>query len=129
MKFSTATMTVVALVATVLFGYAFTGFSSIEAQNVSTPNNMTSLTNMTDSNMTASDTSGSSARMLLQEGIKALKIGDSQAAMTNLDAAKQAMVPGEAMNHFEQGMKALENGDLNGAIMHLTAADQALLKT
>ena len=60
--------------------------------------------------------------MLLQEGIKALKNGDSQAVMTNLDAAKQAMVPGEVMNHFEQGMKALENGDLNGAIMHLTAA-------
>ena len=124
MKFSTATMTVVALVATVLFGYAFTVFTSIEAQNVSAPNNMTS-----SANMTASDTSGSSARMHLQEGIKALKNGDSQAAMTNLDAAKQAMVPGEAMNHFEQGMKALENGDLNGAIMHLKAADQALLKT
>ena len=122
-------MTEVALVATVLFGYAFTGITSIEAQNVTVPNNITSSANMTDSNMTTSDTSGSSARMDLQEGIKALKSGDTKTAMTHLDAAKQAMVPGEAMNHFEQGMKALENGDLNGAIMHLTAADQALLKT
>jgi exonuclease VII small subunit len=64
--------------------------------------------------------------MDLQEGIKALKSGDSQAAMSHLDAAKQAMVPGEAMNHFEQGVKALENGDLNGPIMRLTAV---LLKT
>ncbi len=46
--------------------------------------------------------------------------------MTLLDTAKQAMIPREAMNHFEQGMKALENGDSKGAIMHLTAADQAL---
>jgi len=46
--------------------------------------------------------------------------------MTHLDAARAAMVPGEAMNHFEQGMKALENGNSNGAIMHLTAAEQAL---
>jgi hypothetical protein len=46
--------------------------------------------------------------------------------MTHLDAARAAMVPGGAMNHFEQGMKALENGDSNGAIMHLTAVGQAL---
>ena len=64
--------------------------------------------------------------MHLEEGIKALKGGDNQAAMTHLDAARAGMVPGGAMNHFEQGMKALENGDSNGAIMHLTAADQAL---
>ena len=87
---------------------------------------MTGSANMTGSNMTMSNASGSSAKMNLEEGIKALKNGDNQAAMTHLDAAKQAMVPGGAMNHFEQGMKALQNGDSNGAIMHLSAADQAL---
>jgi exonuclease VII small subunit len=126
MKFSTTTMTTVALLAGVLFGYTFTGFNSINAQNITTPNNMTGSANMTGSNMTTSDTSGNSAKMQLEEGIKALKSGDNQAAMTHLDAAKQAMVPGQAMDHFEQGMEALKNGDSNGAIMHLTAADQAL---
>ncbi len=126
MKFSTTTMTRLALVATVLLGYAFMGFSSIKALNMTAPNNMTSSANMTGSNMTTSDTSGSSAKMHLEEGIKALKGGDNQAAMIRLNAAKQVMVAGEAMNHFEQEMKALENGDSSGAIMHLTAADQAL---
>jgi cellobiose-specific phosphotransferase system component IIA len=92
------------------------------------PNNMTSSANMTGSNMTTSDTSGSSAKMHLEEGIKALKSGDNEAAKTHLDAAKQAMTnaPGEAVKHFEEGMKALENGDSKGAIMHLDFADQAL---
>jgi len=52
MKFSTTTMTTVPLVATVLFGYSFTGFTSIKAQNMTAPNNMTSSANMTGSNMT-----------------------------------------------------------------------------
>lgn len=119
-------ITAVALVGGVLFAYSFIGLNSVNAQNMTSPNNMTGSANMTGGNMTASNASGSSAKMHLVEGIKALKNGDNQAAMTHLDAAKQAMVPGEAMNHFEQGMKALENGDSNGAIMHLTAADQAL---
>jgi exonuclease VII small subunit len=126
MKFSTTAMTIVALVAGVLFGYAFLGLISVNAQNMTLPSNITGSANLTGSNMTTSDTSGNSAKMNLEEGIKALKSGDNQAAMTHLDAAKQAMVPGEAMNHFEQGMKALENGDSNGAIMHLTVANQAL---
>ncbi len=128
MKSSIATITTVALVATVLFGFAYAGFTSIHAQNTTAPNNMTSSANMTGSNMTTSDTSGSSAKMHLEEGIKALKSGDNEAAKTHLDAAKQAMTnaPGEAMKHFEEGMKALGNGDSKGAIMHLQFADQAL---
>jgi hypothetical protein len=106
--------------------FAFMGFTSIKALNMTAPNNMTSSVNMTSSNMTTSDTSGSSAKMYLEEGIKAVKRSDNQAAMIHLNAAKEVMVPGEAMNHFEQGMKALENGDSNGAFMYLTAADQAL---
>jgi hypothetical protein len=127
MKFSTTAMTTIALVAGVLFGYAFLGLISVNAQNMTLPSNMTGSANMTGSNMTTTDTTSSNpAKMHLEEGIKALKSGDNQAAMTHLDAAKQAMVPGQAMDHFEQGMKALENGDSNGAIMHLTVADQAL---
>lgn len=102
MKFSTTTMTRVSC--RVLFGYTFTGFNSINAQNIPTPNTMTRSANMTGSNMTTtSDTSVNSAKMKLEEGIKALESGDNQAAMTHLDASKQAMVPGQAMDHFEQG--------------------------
>ncbi len=126
MKLSATMMTAVALVAGVLFGYSFIGLDSVNAQNMTLPNNMTGSANMTGGNMTASDASGSSAKVHLEEGIKALKSGDNQAAMAYLDAAKQAMVSGQAMSHFEQGMSALQNGDLNGALMHLTAANQAL---
>ena len=59
--------------------------------------------NMTGSNMTpTSDTFANSAKTQFEEGIKALESGDNQAAMTHLDASKQAMVPGQAMYHFEQ---------------------------
>jgi cellobiose-specific phosphotransferase system component IIA len=119
-------MTTVALVAGILFGYSFIGLNSVNALNMTSPNNMTGSANMTGSNMTMSNASGGSAKMHLEEGIKALKSGDNQIAMTHLHAARAAMVPGEAMNHFEQGLKALENGDSNGAIMHLTAANQGL---
>lgn len=107
-KLSATIMTTVALVAGILFGYSFIGLNSVNALNMTSPNNMTRSANMTGSNMTMSNASGSSAKMHLEEGIKALKSGDNQAAMTHLDAARAAMVPGEAMNHFEQGMKALQ---------------------
>ncbi|HYY86196.1 MAG TPA: hypothetical protein VE594_03725 [Nitrososphaeraceae archaeon] len=126
MKFTTNI--ILGLVAGVIAGNLVIALNSLNAQNFTSTNNMIISANMTDSNMTTSDTSSSSARMFLQAGIKALESGDTEAAMTNLDAAKQAMVPGPAMSHFEQGINALQNGNLNGAIMHLTAADKALLK-
>jgi hypothetical protein len=42
MKFSITRITRLALVAAVLFGYAFMGFTSIKALNMTAPNNMTS---------------------------------------------------------------------------------------
>ena len=100
------------------------GPTSVLAQNM-TNQTMTSA-NMT--NMTASDTSGSSVKMHLEVGIKALENGDKQGAMTHLTAAQQAMsgVSAEAIKHFEAGMKALSDGDSSGALMHLKLADQAL---
>src|SRR5215510_6970584 len=68
------------------------------------------------------------AKMHLEEGLKMLKTGDKDSAMTHLSAAQAAMggASSNAKMHFEEGMKALQAGDTNGAIMHLTAADQAL---
>ena len=127
MKFSTTTIATIALVAGVLFGYTFTGFSSIKAQNMTAPANMTDSSNKTGANMTASGASGG-AKLHIQEAIKALEGGDKQAASTHLTAA-QAAISGEsdqAKMHFDQGMKAFSGGDTNGALMHLKAAMQAL---
>ena len=84
MKFSTNTVTTVALIVRVVLGYTFAGFTSIKAQNITTPNNMTA------SNMTASNTSGGSAKMHLEQAIKALESGNKDAA-THLTAAQQAI--------------------------------------
>ncbi len=111
MKYSTTTITTVVLAVGVLFGLTFTGFNSIRAQNMTAPNNMTG-----------------SAKMHIEEAIKALESGDKQAASTHLTAAQQA-VSGEsdqAKMHFGEGMKAFSSGDSNGALMHLKAAIQAL---
>jgi cellobiose-specific phosphotransferase system component IIA len=83
---------------------------------------------MTASNMTTSNTSGGSAKMHLEEAIKALESGNKDAASTHLTAAEQA-ISGEsdqAKMHFDEGMKAFSAGNTNGALMHLKAAKDAL---
>jgi hypothetical protein len=122
MKFSTNTVITVALIVGAVLGYTFAGFASIKAQNITGPNNMTA------SNMTTSNTSGGSAKMHLEEAIKALESGNKDAASTHLTAAQQA-ISGEsdqAKMHFDEGMKAFSAGDTNGALMHLKAAKDAL---
>jgi hypothetical protein len=121
------------VVPALLVGQLFIGFISVDAQNMSPGNmmgsnmtgNMTG--NMMGSNMTG-NMMGGSAKMHLEEGIKALESGNIQAANMHLDFARQAMAnsPTNAVKHFEEGMKALGAGDSNGALMHLKLADQAL---
>jgi hypothetical protein len=116
MKLSTTTIMTVALAVGVLFGLTFTGFTSIRAQNMTAPNNMTG------------SSSGGSAKMNIEEAVKALESGDKQTASTHLTAAQQ-VISGEsdqAKMHFGEGMKAFSSGDSNGALMHLKAALQAL---
>jgi hypothetical protein len=130
MKFSTTTITTVALAVVVLFGLTFTGFNSIRAQNMTTPN-MTGSANMTGPNMTnatGAATAGGSAKMHIEEAVKALESGDKQAASTHLTAAQQAIAgeSDQAKMHFGEGMKAFSAGDSNGALMHLKAAIQGL---
>jgi hypothetical protein len=64
-------------------------------------------------------------QMHLEEGIKALKAGDTQGAMTHLNGAHQGISDQSAKMHLDEGIKALKGGDQQGALMHL-AADQAL---
>ena len=112
------------VVPALLVGQLFIGFISVDAQNMSPGNMMGS--NMTG-NMTG-NMMGGSAKMHLEEGIKALESGNIQAANMHLDFARQAMAnsPTNAVKHFEEGMKTLGAGDSNGALMHLKLADQAL---
>ena len=99
------------------------------AQNETASNmsNATSGGNATTGNMT-SDTGANTAKMELEEGIKALQAGDVDGARTHLTAAKEAMTssPPDAIKHFDEGMKAFDSGDNSGAIMHLNIANKAL---
>jgi hypothetical protein len=75
----------------------------------------------------------SSAKMHLDEGIKALQSGNTTGALMHLNAADKLLVeihvPASAQSakmHLDEGIKALQSGDTKGALMHLNAADQAL---
>ena len=127
MEFLITALVIFAFVPAILFG-SFMGLNSANAQNMTVPSNMTASGNMTAGNMTLSESSSGSAKMHLEEGIKALKLGDNQAAKAHLDIAKQMMgnSPSEAIKHFDEGMQALNAGDSQGAIMHLDLADKAL---
>src|SRR5918911_1529039 len=69
---------------------------------------------------------GMTPQMHLEEGIKALKAGDNQGALTHLSAADQGLTDQTAKFHLDEGIKAVKAGDNQGALMHLGAADQAL---
>jgi Flp pilus assembly protein TadD len=69
---------------------------------------------------------GMTPQMHLEEGIKALKAGDNQGALTHLSAADQGLTDQTAKFHLDEGIKALKAGDNQGALMHLGAADKAL---
>ncbi len=69
---------------------------------------------------------GMTPQMHLEEGIKSLKAGDNQGALTHLGAADQGLTDQSAKFHLDEGIKSLKAGDNQGALMHLGAADKAL---
>ena len=69
---------------------------------------------------------GMTPKMHLEEGIKALKGGDTQGALMHLDAADQGISDQSAKMHLDEGIKAVKANDNQGALMHLDAADKAL---
>jgi Flp pilus assembly protein TadD len=72
---------------------------------------------------------GVTPKMHLEEGIKALRAGDSQGALMHLSAADQGLTSSSdqsAKMHLDEGIKAIKAGDTQGALMHLQAANQAL---
>ena len=69
---------------------------------------------------------GMTPQVHLEEGIKAVKAGDSQGALMHLNAADQGLTDQSAKFHLDEGIKAVKAGDNQGALMHLGAADKAL---
>jgi TolA-binding protein len=131
---------VLAIAASVFSFLALVGQNSLNAQNVTNMTNGTSATNATTDNMTGGSTHISTAKMQIEEGIKALQAGDNNSARTHLDAAHHELelvfentitlptagASANATKHFDEGMEALQTGDTNEAITDFTAADQAL---
>jgi cellobiose-specific phosphotransferase system component IIA len=66
------------------------------------------------------------AKMHLDEGIKALQSGDTDSAMTHLNAVDELLSAGEAKMHLDEGIKALQSGDTDSAMTHVKAAESAL---
>jgi len=131
---------ILAIAASVFFFLAFAGPNSLDAQNATNMTTGINATNATMGNMTGGSTHTSTAKMQIEEGIKALQTGDNISARTHLDAAHHALelvfedtitlptagASANATKHFDEGMDALQTGDTNGAITHFSAADQAL---
>jgi len=119
---------------------AFAGPNSLNAQNATNMTTGTNATNATTGNMTGGSNHTSTAKMQIEEGVKALQAGDNNSARTHLDAAHHALelvfeetvnspagaASTNATKYFEEGMEALQTGDTNRAITHFSAADQAL---
>lgn len=102
-----------------------------DAINITKAANMTNVTpfgNVTDNNITASDNTTSSARIYLEEVIKALQIGDNEEAKTLITGAQAAMsnAPVDARKQFEIGLRVLNGGDISEAIKYFEAANQTL---
>lgn len=118
-----AVNTIVSAITSIVYLFLLADLHSVSGQNMT--NQTTAGTNT--SIMTTSDSS-SSAKLHLQEAIKALEKGDKPEAFSRLTAAQQAMsgASAEAKERYEEGMKALMAGDSSGALTHLKAARDAL---
>lgn len=119
---SSGTNVILAVIASIAY-LLLIASNSVSAQN------MTNQT-ITGGNMTNAPASGAggSAKMHIEEAIKALESGNNEAASTHLTAAQQGIAsePDQAKMHFSEAMKAFSSGDLNGALMHLKATNDAL---
>ena len=69
-------------------------------------------------------------KMHLEEGIAALKAGNTQGALMHVNAAENGLTSSStdqsAKMHIDEGIAALKAGNTQGALMHLGAADKVL---
>jgi cellobiose-specific phosphotransferase system component IIA len=106
-----------------LSGLIIANFSPIAAASPSATTNQTS--NQTGGNMTTTaggEGDQASAKMHLDEGMKALQAGDTAGAEMHMGLADQALSEGEAKMHLGEAIKALQAGDTAGAETHAQLA-------
>ena len=85
--------------------------------------------NQTGGNMTTTAGGGgdqATAKMHLDEAMKALQAGDTAGAEMHMGLANQVLSEGEAKMHLDEAMKALQAGDTAGAETHAQLAQGSL---
>jgi cellobiose-specific phosphotransferase system component IIA len=114
----------------VIFGLSVLMIPSFSPTAAATPAATTNQTNnQTGGNMTTTAGGGgdqASAKMHLDEGMKALQAGDTAGAEMHMGLADQALSEGEAKMHLGEAIKALQAGDTAGAETHAQLAQDTL---
>jgi hypothetical protein len=84
--------------------------------------------NQTGNMTTTADGGGdqATAKMHLDEGMKALQAGDTAGAEMHMGLANQVLSEGEAKMHLDEAMRALQAGDTAGAETHAQLAQGSL---
>jgi cellobiose-specific phosphotransferase system component IIA len=114
----------IAISIAVIFGI---GGLTIATASPTATTNQTS--NQTGGNMTTTADGGgdqASAKMHLDEAMKALQAGDTAGAEMHMGLADQALSEGEAKMHLGEAIKALQAGDTAGAETHAQLAQDTL---
>ena len=80
---------------------------------------------MGQTNSTTTGDSGNTAKMHVDEALKALQSNDNNGATMHLNIASNSTT-GSAKMHVDEALKALQSNDNNGATMHIQEAQKNL---
>ena len=80
---------------------------------------------MGQTNSTTTDDSGNTAKMHVDEALKALQSKDNSGATMHLYVASNSTT-GSAKMHVDEALKALQSNDNDGATMHIQEAQKNL---
>lgn len=117
----------VAIMIAILFGASGLIITNVGSFASAATTNQTS--NQTGGNMTATAGGGgdqATAKMHLDEAMKALQAGDTAGAEMHMGLADQTLSEGEAKMHLGEAIKALQAGDTAGAQTHAQLAQDSL---
>lgn len=117
----------VAIMIAILFGASGLIITNVGSFASASTTNQTS--NQTGGNMTTTAGGGgdqATAKMHLDEAMKALQAGDTAGAEMHMGLADQALSEGEAKMHLGEAIKALQAGDTAGAQTHAQLAQDSL---
>jgi hypothetical protein len=117
----------VAIMIAILFGASGLIITNVGPFASAATTNQTS--NQTGGNMTTTAGGGgdqTTAKMHLDEAMKALQAGDTAGTEMHMGLADQALSEGEAKMHLGEAMKALQAGDTAGAQTHAQFAQDSM---